>query len=133
VDPRQEPIGELTRQLADQTGRLVRDEIRLARAELTEKAKRYGRAGGMLGAAIVILLLAAIAFTMFLIYLVGLAMPLWTSALVVGAAYGVVGLGLALVGKRQLDAARTPVPEQTVESVKEDVEWLRTRTRSDAR
>jgi uncharacterized membrane protein YqjE len=132
-DPRQMSLGELMKQLADQTSRLVRNEVRLARAELTEKARSYGRVAGMLGAAAVLGLLAGIAFTMFLIYLLKLALPLWAAALIVTVVYGVVGFALLAAGKKKLDEIRTPVPELTVESVKEDVQWLRTPTRSDAR
>jgi uncharacterized membrane protein YqjE len=132
-DPRQLSLGELMKQLADQTSRLVRNEVRLARAELTEKAQSYGRAAGMLGAAAVVGLLAGIAFTMFLIYLLKLALPLWASALIVTVVYGVIAVALLAVGRKRLLDARTPVPEQTVETVKEDVQWLKTQTRSDAR
>ena len=132
-DPRQLPLGELMKQLADQTSRLVRNEVRLARAEMTEKAQAYGRAGAMLGAAAVVGLLAGFALTMFLIYLLKLALPLWAAALIVTVVYAVIGFALFAAGKKKLDEARTPVPEQTVESVKEDVQWLKTQTRSDAR
>jgi uncharacterized membrane protein YqjE len=132
-DPRQMSLGELMKQLADQTSRLVRNEVRLAKAELTEKAQSYGRAAGMLAAAAVVGLLAGIAFTMFLIYLLKLALPLWAAALIVTVLYGVVGFALFAAGKKRLDETRTPVPEQTVETVKEDVQWLKTQTRSDAR
>jgi uncharacterized membrane protein YqjE len=132
-DARQLSLGELMKQLADQTSRLVRNEVRLARAELTEKAHAYGRAGAMLGAAAVVGLLAGFALTLFLVYLLRLAMPLWAAALIVTVLYGVIGAALAMAGKKKLNEARTPVPEQTVESVKEDVQWLKTQTRSDAR
>jgi uncharacterized membrane protein YqjE len=132
-DPRQQSLGELMKQLADQTSRLVRSEVRLARAEMTEKAQAYARAGAMLGAAAVVGLLAGIALTLFLIYLLKLTLPLWAAALIVTVVYGVIGAALFMAGKKKLDEAKTPVPEQTVESVKEDVQWLRTQTRSDAR
>jgi uncharacterized membrane protein YqjE len=132
-DLRQQSLGELMKQLAEQTSRLVRHEVRLARAEMTEKLQSYERAAGMLGAAAVVGLLAGFALTMLLIYAIGTALPLWASALIVTAAYGLVALTLAIAGRRKLLQARTPVPEQTVETVKEDVEWLKTQTRSDAR
>jgi uncharacterized membrane protein YqjE len=132
-DPRQMSLGELMKQLADQTSRLVRNEVRLAKAELADKAQSYGRAAAMLGAAAVVGLLAGIAFTFFLIYLLKLALPLWAAALIVTVVYGVIGVALLATGRKKLQEARTPVPEQTVESVKEDVQWLKTQTRSDAR
>jgi uncharacterized membrane protein YqjE len=132
-DLRQQSLGELVKQLTEQTTRLVRNEVRLARAEMTEKAQAYGRAGAMLAAAAGVGLLTGFALTMFLIYLLRLALPLWAAALIVTVLYGVVALALFMTGKRKLDEAKSPVPEQTVESVKEDVQWLKTQTRSDAR
>jgi uncharacterized membrane protein YqjE len=132
-DPRQLSLGELMKQLAEQTSRLVKNEVRLARAEMTEKAQAYGRAGAMLGAAAFVGLLAGVALTLFLVYLLRLAMPPWAAALIVTVLYGVAGAALAMAGKKKLDEARMPVPEQAVESVKEDVQWLKTQTRSDAR
>lgn len=132
-DLRQQSLGELVKQLTEQTTRLVRNEVRLARAEMTEKAQAYGRAGAMLAAAAGVGLLTGVALTMFLIYLLRLALQLWAAALLVTVLYGVVALALFMTGKRKLDEAKSPVPEQTVESVKEDVQWLKTQTRSDAR
>jgi uncharacterized membrane protein YqjE len=132
-DPRQQSLGDLMKQLADQTSRLIRNEVRLARAEMNEKAQAYARAGATLAAAAVVGLLSGIALTLFLIYLLKLAVPLWAAALIVTVVYAVVAFALFMTGKKKLDDARTPVPEQTVESVKEDVQWLKTQTRSDAR
>lgn len=132
-DPRQQSLGELLKRLADQTSRLVRQELRLARAEVTEKAQGYGRAGAMLGAAAFVGLLAGFAVTLFFVYLLRLAMPLWSAALIVTVVYGVVAFALFKTGQKRLQEAAPPVPEETMDNVKEDVEWLKTRTRSDAR
>jgi uncharacterized membrane protein YqjE len=132
-DHRHQSLGELMKQLAEQMSRLIRSEVRLARAETAEKAQVYARAAGMLGAAAVVGLLAGFAMTLFLIYLLKLALPLWAAALIVTVVYGVVGFALLATGRKKLQKARTPLPERTVESVKEDVEWLKTQTRSDAR
>jgi uncharacterized membrane protein YqjE len=132
-DPRQQPLGELMKQLAEQMSRLIRSEVRLARAETAEKARMYGRAAGLLGTAAVVGLLAGIAMTMFLIYALRLVTPLWAAALIVSVVYGAVGFALLAAGRSKLEEARTPMPERTVESVKEDVEWLKSQTRSEAR
>jgi uncharacterized membrane protein YqjE len=132
-DPRQRPLSELMKQLAEQMSRLIRNEVRLARAETAEKARTYGRAAGLLGTAAVVGLLAAIALTLFLIYALRLVTPLWAAALIVSVVYGAIGFALLAAGRRTLEAARTPMPERAVERVKEDVEWLKTQTRSDAR
>jgi uncharacterized membrane protein YqjE len=132
-DPRQQPLGELMKRLAEQMSRLIRSEVRLARAETAEKARMYGRAAGLLGTAAVVGLLAGIAMTMFLIYALRLVTPLWAAALIVSVVYGAVGFALLAAGRSKLEEARTPMPERTVESVKEDVEWLKSQTRSEGR
>ena len=132
-DPRQQSLGELLRRLADQTSRLIRQELRLARAEMTEKARGYSRGAAMMAAAAAVGLLAGIALTLFFIYLLRLAMPLWAASLIVTVVYGVIAFALFKTGQRRLEEASPPVPEETIDTVKEDVEWLKTRTRSDAR
>ena len=93
---REQSIGDLLKQLSQETSTLVRQEMALARAELTEKGKRAGAGAGMLGGA------------------------------------GVAGL-LALQGRNKVQEAAPPVPEQTVETLKEDVEWAKTQRPSGAR
>lgn len=132
-DPRERSLGELLKRLAEQTSRLIRDELRLARAEMTEKARGYSRGGAMIAAAAFVGLLAGFALTLFLVYLLRLAMPLWAAAAIVTVVYGVVAFALFKTGQRRLQEAAPPVPEETMDNVKEDVEWLKTRTRSDAR
>jgi uncharacterized membrane protein YqjE len=132
-DPRQQSLGELVKRLAEQTSRLIRQELRLARAEMTEKAQGYSRGAAMLGAAAFTALLTGVALTLFLVYLLRLAMPLWAAALIVTVVYGVVAFALFKTGQTRLKEAAPPVPEETIDNVKEDVGWLKTRTRSDAR
>jgi Putative Actinobacterial Holin-X, holin superfamily III len=129
-DLRDRPIGDLVKQLADQTSTLVRKEIELAKAETTLKAKVAGKGAGLIGAAAVIALLAAGALTAFLIMLLDGALPNWLSALIVGVVFLAIAGILALQGKKRIQAATPPVPEQTVETVKEDVEWAKTRAGS---
>jgi MFS family permease len=129
-DLRERPVGELVKQLADQTSTLMRQEIALARAELTEKGRQAGKGAGLLGAAAVIGLLAAGALTAFLIMLLDGVLANWLSALIVAAVFAMVAAVLALQGRKKMQAATPPVPEQTVETVKEDVEWAKTRAGS---
>ncbi len=114
--------GELVKQLSEQVSRLIRDELKLAGYEMTSKAKRIGRGAGMFGGSGLValygigcLLAAAIA---------GLAsvLPAWAAALIVGGVLLVIAGLAALVGKSQVSKAVPPVPEQTVQSVKSDVE-----------
>lgn len=121
------PTGELMRELSAQTSTLVRQELELAKLELTEKGKQAGIGAGMFGGAGVVGLYAAGALTACLILALGTAMTGWLAALIVAVVYGAVAGGLALMGKAKVKQAVPPVPEQATESVKEDVQWTKTR------
>ncbi|HKG01640.1 MAG TPA: phage holin family protein [Conexibacter sp.] len=131
---RDESIAELVKRLADQTNTLVKQEIELAKAELTEKGRIAGAGAGMLGAAAFVGLLAAGALTACLIALLATAIDhTWLAALIVALVYAAIAAPLALRGRDRIRAATPPAPEKTIESVKEDVEWAKTRTRSATR
>jgi uncharacterized membrane protein YqjE len=127
---RERPVGELLRQLADETTTLVRQELDLAKAEMAEKGKKAGIGAGMWGAAGVVGLLALGAFTAFLILALDGAVPNWVAALIVAVVYGAIAGVLYLLGKQRVNAAGKPVPEQAIDNVKEDVEWAKTRAKS---
>ena len=129
-DLREHSIGELVKDLANETSTLVRQEIDLAKAEMTERGKRAGKGAGMLAAGAVVALLGLGAFTACLIAALDLAMPTWLAALIVTVAFLALAGVLAMTGRNQIREAAPPVPEQTIESVKEDVQWAKTRTRS---
>jgi MFS family permease len=127
------PIGELLRELGDEISTLVRAEIALAKAELAEKLKPAALSAGMFGGTALFGLGAFGAATAFLIALIALALPVWAAALIVTVVYGVVALVLALTGKKKMQEAAPLVPEQTAQTVKEDIEWAKTRMKSGAR
>ena len=129
-DLRERPIGDLVKQLAGQTSTLVRQEIDLAKAELTQKGQVAGKGAGLIGGAAVVGLLAAGALTACLILALAEVIPAWLSALIVALVLGAVAAVLALQGRNRIRAAGPPVPEQTVDTVKEDVEWAKTRASS---
>lgn len=129
-DLRERPMGELLKQLADDTGTLVRKEIELAKAEMTQKGQQLGKGAGMLGGAGVAGLLALGALTAAAILALDVYVASWLAALLVGVAWAAVAGGLALAGKDKVQEATPPAPEQTIESVKEDVEWAKTRAAS---
>ena len=129
-DLRERPIGDLLKQLGDQTSTLVRQEIDLAKAELTEKGREAGRGASLFGAAAVVGLLAAGALTAFLVMLLDGALANWLSALIVGVVFAAIAGALAMAGRNRMRRATPAVPEQTVETVKEDVEWAKTRRES---
>jgi uncharacterized membrane protein YqjE len=132
-DLRERPIGELLKQLSQETTTLVKQELDLAKAEVAEKGAKAGKGVGMFGGAGVVGLLALGSFTAFLIMLLDGAMPNWAAALVVTAVYAAIAGVLALQGRNKVKEATPPVPEQAVESVKEDVQWAKTQTQSGRR
>ena len=129
VDARDRGFGELVKDLANQTSTLVRQELRLAQAEVTEKGKLAGRGAGMLAGAAVAALLGLGAFTALLVIALDGALALWLAALIVTVLWLVLAAGLALAGKKALQASTPPAP-QTVETVKEDIQWAKTQTSS---
>jgi hypothetical protein len=144
---------DLVRQLADETKTLVkqelelaraeagrvgdgvltlaRQELQLAKAEMSEKGRKAGAGAGLIGVAGGLALLAGGALTAFLILALDGVMPNWLAALLVGAAYAAAAAVLFFVGKKRVEEAGPLVPEQTVNSVKEDVQWAKTQIGSD--
>jgi uncharacterized membrane protein YqjE len=127
---RQHSTGELVKQLSEQTTTLVRKEIELAKAELTEKGKVAGEGAGMFGAAAVIGLLALATLTAMVIALLDKAMDFWIAALIVAVVYGAIAAVLAVTGRDRVKKGMPPAPEQTIETVKEDVQWAKSQAKS---
>ena len=109
------------RDLSQQTSTLVRQELELARAELTQKGKLAGIGAGMFGAAGLFGFFAFGALTAAIIAALALAFDdVWPAALIVAAVYGAVAGVLALTGKSKVQQATPPV-ERAPESVKQDI------------
>lgn len=117
----------LARQLSNQTTELVRHEVELAKAELRVKGKRAGAGAGMFGGAGALGLYALGALTAAIIAGIAEVLPVWASALIVAALYGAIAGILALRGKKKVQQATPPLPEETVQSVKEDVRYTKQR------
>lgn len=124
-DLRRLPASELVKQLAEETGTLVRQELQLFRAEMLTKGKRAGLGLGELSGAGLVSLYAVGALTACFIAALALAMPVWAAALIVAVVYGAVAGALALVGRRQLQESLPATPERTARTIKEDVEWAK--------
>jgi uncharacterized membrane protein YqjE len=122
---RERSMGELLGDLSSQTTELIRDEIQLAKVELTEKAREAGVGAAILAGAALVALLAMGALTAFLILVLGEAMPHWAAALVIFALYAAAATSLAFWGRNRLRQAGSPVPETTVQTLKEDVRWAK--------
>ena len=130
---RERSTGDLVKDLSQQVTELVREELALAKAEMAEKGRKAGPGAGMLGGAGVAALAALGAVTAFLILVLDLAMPSWGAALIVTGLWGVVAGVLYVQGREKVREVGKPIPEKTVESVKEDVQWLKDRTKSEVR
>jgi uncharacterized membrane protein YqjE len=126
----QASMAELVKQLSEQTSRLARQEVELAKAELQEKGKRAGLGAGMFGGAGVFALYALGALTAAAILGLSKAVAAWLAALIVAGALGAIAGVLALGGRQKVGQATPPVPEQATESVKEDVQWAKTRAQA---
>jgi membrane protein len=121
---------ELLRDLSQQTGDLVRKEMELAKAELRVKGKAAGMGAGMFGGAGVVALYGVGALTAAAILGLAIVLDAWLAALIVGVGYLAVAGILALTGKKKVEQATPPVPEQAIESSKEDVEWTKQRAQA---
>ena len=130
ADALDRPVGELVKQLSEQTSTLVRKELELARAEMTEKGKAAGVGAGMFGGAALAGLLAVGALTACLILALAQVMDAWLAALIVAAGYGALAGVLALTGKSKVEEATPLLPEQTKESVRQDVEEVKERAKA---
>ena len=120
-------LADLARQLSNQTTELVQHEVELAKAELRVKGKRAGVGAGMFGGAGALGLYALGALTAAIIAGIAEVLPVWASALIVAAVYGAIAGILALRGKKKVQQATPPLPEETVQSVKEDVRYTKQR------
>ena len=129
-DLRNRPVGEVARDLARDVSLLVRQEVELAKVELREKARTAATGLALFGGAAVVGVCAAGALTAFLVLLFALFLDAWLAALVVGALLAGLAALLALTGKERMDAAGTPLPEQTIENLKEDAQWVKERASS---
>jgi uncharacterized membrane protein YqjE len=124
---REQPMGELFKQLSTDVSMLVRQELQLAQAEMTQKGKRAGIGAGMFGGAGILALLGLMTFTACVVAALATGMDVWLAALIVTVVYGALAGALALIAKNKVAEAAPAVPEQTVESAKEDVQWAKTR------
>jgi predicted phage tail protein len=129
-DAAQASIADLVKQLSEQTSRLARQEMELAKAELTAKGKRAGIGVGMFGGAGVISFYAVGALVAAAILGLAHAVAPWLAALIVTVVLGAIAGLLALQGKTKVEEATPPAPELATESVKEDVQWTKARARA---
>jgi Flp pilus assembly protein TadB len=117
----QRSTAELVKTASEQISRLIRDELKLAQAELAQKGKHAGIGAGLFGAGGLIALYGVAALLTAVVLLLAYVMPAWVAAVIVGVLLlGVAGV-LALVGKKQVQQATPAMPEDAVRNVKADV------------
>ncbi|MDQ3691305.1 MAG: phage holin family protein [Chloroflexota bacterium] len=123
-------LGELSKQLSEQTSTLVRKELALARAEMQQKGKLLGLGGGLLGGAGLLgfFTLALLLATIVLV-LIEVGIVAWLSGLIVTVVVGAVAGVLALVGKKEVQAATPPTPEQAIQTTRDDVDYVKERAK----
>ena len=118
------PLGDLFSDLASDLSELVRKEVELARLEVGQKVKRVGKNVGYLVVGGAVAYAAMLAILAAIIMLLDKVMPAWGAALLVGLV--VAGIGWLLIGKATAALQETDlVPQQTVETLKEDAAWAK--------
>ena len=122
----QEPsTGELISDLTTQISRLVRDEARLAQAEVTHKAKRLGVGAGLFGGAGLFAFFGLAALITMVILLLAMVLPAWLAALIVAVALFAIAGVLALVGKKDVQKGSPPIPTEAIASTKADIQTVK--------
>jgi membrane protein implicated in regulation of membrane protease activity len=120
---------ELVRDAAEQVNTLIRDELRLAQAEITHKAKKAGTGAGLMGAAAVALFYGFGALLVAGGLALALVLPGWLSALIVFGALVLAAGACALMGRRMMKRATPAKPERTIDNVHADIEAVETAVR----
>jgi hypothetical protein len=126
-------LGELLKQLSEQSSRLARQEVELAKAELAVKGKRAGIGAGMFGGAGAFAFYGLGALVAAAVLGLATAVSAWLAAVIVAVVLAAIAGVLALVGKHEVQEATPPVPEQATESVKEDVQMAKARAQEGRR
>jgi Flp pilus assembly protein TadB len=128
VEPGARSTRDILRDVVRDVQDLLHSEVRLAKAEVTEQANRAKSVGGLIGGAAVAGLFAGMCFIAFCIALLAMAIPVWAASLIMAFLLGGAGAVLYARGRDRLRNFHA-VPEQTVGTIKEDVAWVKQRTR----
>ena len=124
---RERPMSEVFRDIIGNVQEMVRSEVRLARVEIKEETSKTARAGAMLAAGAVMAMIAGVFLLVCLAQLLDMVMPDWAAALVVALLMGIPAAILISKGRERL---KVPMPEKTIDNVKENVEWMKNQTKS---
>jgi uncharacterized membrane protein YqjE len=121
LDMRDQSVSELFQRLSQQMATLIREELRLAQAELKEKGKKAGIGVGLFGAAGLVGLYAAGAAVAGIVLLIAQAVATWIAAFITAGALAVIAAVMALAGKSKVEEATPPKPDAAIQSVQADV------------
>ncbi len=127
-DRRTAPVSELIRSLFADVGLLARREAELARIELKDKASKVGVAVGMLAGGAMFAIFAVATLIAAAVLALAIVLPAWAAALIVAAVLLAIAAALALIGRARLRAAAPLAPTRTLETVQEDIGWIRLET-----
>ncbi|WP_370948912.1 phage holin family protein [Amycolatopsis sp. cg5] len=128
--PEERSLGELVSDLSDELKRLVRDELRLGMFELQRKGKRMGLGAGLFGVAGLMALFGAATLVAAAVLALALVVPGWLAAVIIGVALLLIAGIAALVGKKEVQQAVPPLPEEAIEGVRDDVDTVKQGVRS---
>jgi uncharacterized membrane protein YqjE len=126
-DPTDRTVGELLGRVTGDLSTLMRKEVELAKVEIKEEATKAGKASGMLVGAGAVGYLVLVFLALALMFALDLVMPIGWAAVITAVVLGVVAAVLFVLGRKQFQQVN-PKPEQTVETLKEDVQWAKNRT-----
>lgn len=124
-EPQEPSVGELVQRASRQTADLVRQEIRLAQAEMREKGRHFGVGAGLVGGGGLVALYGIGVLLAAVVMLLATALEPWVAALIVAIVLLIVAAILALVGRKQVEQATPPLPEEAAASVQEDVRHIK--------
>ena len=127
ADPSATSVGQLIGDISDDLSKLFRQEVELAKAEVKQEASKAGKAAGALGAAVFAGYLTVVLLSFALVFALGNVMDLGWAALIVAVIWAIVGAALYAVGRKRMRTVE-PVPRRTVETIKEDAQWLKNPT-----
>jgi hypothetical protein len=130
METSERPLSELVQDLSRQTSTLIRQEMRLAQAELAEKASHAGKGAGMFGGAGLVALYGVGALIAAAVLGLATVIEPWIAAAAIGVGLLLIAGILALTGKKEIDEAAPAKPEQAIESVQQDVETVKASARS---
>ncbi|MEV4459527.1 phage holin family protein [Microbispora sp. NPDC004025] len=128
VPPAEPSLGKLVGEIGEDLSKLFRQEVELAKAEIRQEAAKAGKAAGMLGGAGFAGYMVALLVTLAVMFGLGNVMDLAWAALIVAVVWAVIGGVLFARGRERMREVN-PTPEQTIETLKEDVQWARAQRR----